>query len=172
MGPSAAHASFSFAQYQGKAEGVSIVWLAFWGTYTLTCNVEMWRLLIDAIDDGQTSGGLEDDIFDLVEGMDRLMPSKSEEHRSQGETRAISTRLFSLSTFNNTFTIQCRVEGLELFQSAVHAGADYQTDGGTSLYAFTGQASALVSKEKTRKQARMVSEPAPQGYVSGRRRRR
>ena len=170
MGPSAAHASFSFAQYQGKADGQPVTWLAFWGTYTLTFNVEMLRLLVDSIDDGQPEDGFEDDTYDLVDCLERLIPTG--DCRGQGATLALNTRLFSLSTFNNTFTLQCRVEGLEVLHAAVHAGADYDAEGGTSLYAFTGQAAGLIAKEKARKQAK-VEEPPPQGYVTpGRRRRR
>lgn len=172
MGPLNAHASFSFAQYIGKSGGDNVIWLAFWGTYTLTFNVEMLRLLIDSIDDGQPADGFEDDTYDLVTALEDLMPPS--DVRGQGDTKAIATRLFSLSTFNNTLTIQCRVEGLELLTEAVGAGANYDGEGGTSLYAFTGQAEGLVAKEKARKQQRAAeSDPPPVGYVStGQRRRR
>lgn len=164
-------ASFSFATFQGKTEGVDSVWLCFWGTYTLTMNVEMWQFLIDSIDDGQPEEGLDDDTYDLVEAMEHLLPESN--HVGMGPTNHTSTRLFSLTVFNNTYSIQCRLEGLELLQNGVTAGADYDDpDGGRSLYAFTGQAATLIAREKERKASREPLEPAPKGYVTERRRRR
>lgn len=147
--------SFSFATYNGKTDGQPAIWLSFWGTYTMVLNESMLRLLIDTLDNGaDEDGSLEDEIFDLVEALEALIDR---------ETAHKETGMFLVATFNNVFTVQCRVDGLSQLREAINAGADYETFGGPSLYALVGQCDSLIAKERERRAVK--AGPVPTGYA-------
>ena len=124
--------SFAIATYNAKSHGEPAKWVCFMGIFTIEMNEAMVKLLIEVIDNG--GGGeeveLDDDVYDLVEGLESL------QNEDKQSTNKQSNDSFSWSRFDTVYTIKCRLIGLDLLREAVIDGADLRNQ---SLYAFVAE---------------------------------